>query len=1085
MKKVIALLLLILGMAIDAHGQAWSGILSNSRAIDWTNAGTNVLSGSWTRCGSVIAPYGSTTTPGDPITIQNAINNCGTNQYVELGAGTFVLGVTAATPNHGGLQLKSNMVIRGQGADKTFIIFLANNSCLGLYASICISTTDGNATFFGSFNVNVGTGTEQAAWTAGYTSGTTSITLSNVGSGTITNGQYIYLDQNNNTSIPAGPTLPIGDNPAVPFSLEGGAPGRCTTGNWGNINGTCPGGGTNVHRNQVQYVKVVSGCTSPCGGAGPFTITITPGLYGVEWTGGKTPGAWWSSQTVHSGVENLSVDESLQDNGAACNSCAGIAFLNTFESWVTGVRSLYGPRNHVVFWQSAHNVVQNSYFFGAQQTSSQSYGVESYSSSDNLVVNNIMQQCTSPFMLGPAMGNVYIYNYGLNDVYYVPTWQIPSISEHDAGVLYNLFEGNNMIQWQGDVFHGSGGVNTLFRNRFAGMEGGKSQTGNTVAVGAFSLTRGLNIVGNVLGTTGFNTVYQATNGTGAHNQVYELGSGNTEGTVTVPNDSQVINMLMRWGNWDSANGAVKFDNTEIPSAIGGSYQNSVPASHTLPNSFYYASKPSFFNTTDVWPPIGSDLTPMTSVLPANRCYNTISGGSDPNGLGGPYTFSASTCYTTAASPPAVPTGLTATPSSSTMNLAWSVPTGSPTSYKVFRGTASGGPYTQIATATTNSYADNALAGGTYYYVVQACNAAGCSANSTQASGTISGGVSIPSVPTGLTATASGTQINLSWTASTGAPTSYSLQRAPASTGPWTGLATISAPTTSFTDPNLANGTYFYRVAATNTAGTSAYSTTASATVSVLPAASISPSLVSFGNVVVGQTNLLTQTVQIQNSGTANLTTIVVNAPSGPAGADYSNSQDGCTGATLTPLQSCQFVVSFTPSTTGTRSASIVITSNDPTSPDTVTLTGVGTATVTVSPTSINFGNQYVNKPSAPTTVTFNNTSGVTVTFTSVSLATGTQFALSSNTCTGTLANGNACTVNVTFTPTSAGLKTDTLSFAFTGAAGSPQTVALQGKGQKHGVMRVGAFANWRYDGTEIIKTVLRPWRREEYAEVKI
>lgn len=85
----------------------------------------------------------------------------------------------------------------------------------------------------------------------------------------------------------------------------------------------------------------------------------------------------------------------------------------------------------------------------------------------------------------------------------------------------------------------------------------------------------------------------------------------------------------------------------------------------------------------------------------------------------------------------------------------------------------------------------------------------------------------PLAPTGLTATAaSSSQINLSWTAVTGA-TSYKIYR---------GGVLISSPTTtSFSDTGLAAGTsYSYYVKASNAGGDSVASSTASAT--TIPAA---------------------------------------------------------------------------------------------------------------------------------------------------------------------------------------------------------------------------------------------------------
>ena len=101
-----------------------------------------------------------------------------------------------------------------------------------------------------------------------------------------------------------------------------------------------------------------------------------------------------------------------------------------------------------------------------------------------------------------------------------------------------------------------------------------------------------------------------------------------------------------------------------------------------------------------------------------------------------------------------------------------------------------------------------------------------------------GGTTVPPAPTGLTATASSGQVALAWSSSTGA-TSYSVYRSTSSGGE--GMAPIAAgvTTTSFTDAGLANGTtYFYEVAAVNSAGVSAQS----AEVSAKPVGATAPGL---------------------------------------------------------------------------------------------------------------------------------------------------------------------------------------------------------------------------------------------------
>ena len=187
--------------------------------------------------------------------------------------------------------------------------------------------------------------------------------------------------------------------------------------------------------------------------------------------------------------------------------------------------------------------------------------------------------------------------------------------------------------------------------------------------------------------------------------------------------------------------------------------------------------------------------------------------------------------------PAAPTGLVATAGNAQVSLSWVASTGA-TSYTVKRATTSGGPYTNVATAVTNtSYVDTALTNGTtYYYVVSATNAAGSSVNSAQVSVVPASLVTVPAAPTGLVATAGDAQVSLSWAATTGA-TSYTVKRATTSGGPYTNVAT-AVTNTSYVDTALTNGTtYYYVVSATNAAGSSVNS----AQVSAVPVGTITTS----------------------------------------------------------------------------------------------------------------------------------------------------------------------------------------------------------------------------------------------------
>ena len=101
------------------------------------------------------------------------------------------------------------------------------------------------------------------------------------------------------------------------------------------------------------------------------------------------------------------------------------------------------------------------------------------------------------------------------------------------------------------------------------------------------------------------------------------------------------------------------------------------------------------------------------------------------------------------------------------------------------------------------------------------------------------------------------------------------------------------------------------------------------------------------------------------------------------------------------------------------------------------------AQVTLSPTSLSFANQAVGTTSAAKNVTLSNTGSSSVTITSITISG--PFA-QTNTC-GTSVNAKGkCTISVTFSPTTTGKATGTLTVTDS-ASNSPQTTALSGTGQ--------------------------------------
>jgi hypothetical protein len=392
-----------------------------------------------------------------------------------------------------------------------------------------------------------------------------------------------------------------------------------------------------------------------------------------NWSGALAPQAWWaSSPALYDGVESLSVDSTNNGSGDA-----GIEFFNCLNCWVQGVRSVDSGRAHVQLQYSARAVVRDSYFFLTQNSVSQSYGFECYGSADSLVENNIFQAVASPEMInGNCSGTVVGYNFSINNYYSASSgYNISANNDHTAGIDNVLFEGNYGNAIYGDVFHGTHHFVTYFRNRWTGPQPACWISGSTYATSKFgpctgnltpivldSFSRFFNLIGNVLGTSGVNTSYSG--------GIYDLGGGNSEGPITVPSDPNVAATLLRWGNYDSATSSVRFLSSEVPSNLSGTqapFSNPVPSSQTLPNSFYYSSKPSWWPATKAWPPVGPDVTGgniagvggHAYTIPAQDCFLNVMGG-PADGTGPVRTFNASTCYTPSTLP-APPTGLAAVP----------------------------------------------------------------------------------------------------------------------------------------------------------------------------------------------------------------------------------------------------------------------------------------------------------------------------------------------------------------------------------------------------------------------------------------
>jgi hypothetical protein len=306
-----------------------------------------------------------------------------------------------------------------------------------------------------------------------------------------------------------------------------------------------------------------------------------------------------------------------------------------------------------------------------------------------------MQQTTTPLnMNGSSSGAVVGYNFAVDQIFQDGTWSWPIYASHATANNFNLYEGNIANGITMDNASGPTDQNTIFRNLLTGRQ--PVTINLTVPIAFRAANRNINIVGNVMGTAGYHTQYQAyatstSTFSGAANEyksIYDLGGGGTGDACSLSPGSSTLcdpltfTTLMRWGNYDTVNAAIRWNATEASPAantyVNANFTSTYFSSlaQTLPNSLYYSSTPSWWPSGKTWPVIGPDVSTgnvgtcsggtYTGSLattasqctggtlssawashaisnPAMDCYLTTMDG-PANGSGSALTFNAAACY---------------------------------------------------------------------------------------------------------------------------------------------------------------------------------------------------------------------------------------------------------------------------------------------------------------------------------------------------------------------------------------------------------------------------------------------------------
>jgi len=946
----------ILALGCVMQAQLWNGVLASQRAVNWgANAGAvpgtpgSLPDSSWTQCGSTVAAGSSVAT------INAALTACTAGHYVQLAAGNFT-------------GLASDIVVsvnqtelRGAGANSSIMVASSEGSCNGVFSQICMA---------GSNNYPNGGEQNTATWTAGYTQGTTSITLSN-SLNIVANSTIIALDQQDEATDTGGIWNCAGTM-ACGGSGSSGLPrtdNTCSSAVSPNV-GAC---------SQVQYV-LVTGCSPSCNNSGSTTLTISPGLYAPNWRSAQSTGAWWATTVAYQrGVRDLSMDDTSTTAGTT-----PIVILNCYECFVYQVRTIDGARNHINVQYSKNVTLMNNYMFNDSVNGTSSYAMEFDDVADTLVANNICQQVVECWVLNG--GDTGMAEFGDFAVYPIPTNSSlpPMIFDHASGTEFNLSEANFVNAITEDNTHGTHHFPTFFRNispGFSANGAGAPYASQTTPFTIYGGTRYANILYNVLGQSGYHTTLSYTASGACSNgwtYIYILGCGAAGATFctnpascgggTSIYDSLTENSLMAYDNWDVVSAAshtistaVSFnDATGSPSTYIG-----LASPSAAPASFIFSSKPNFYGSI-AWPVSGPDVTGgnlllctsgtynksyVTSnsqcgsgtsssafsghayAIPSFNCYLNVMGGT-PDGSGSVLTFNPAACYSSsqAVAPTASPTSgavpqtvTVANPNSGTTVVCYNF-TGSPATNGDGATCHVGStPYTTSLTISVPE---------TLYIVAGTSTLTDSSINSYTYTGTT------PAVPTFSpgAGTYSATQTVTISTVTGGAIICYNTTGSPATNGStgcttgtlYTGPVTVSSSETLYA---VAGGTGY----TDSSVGSAAY------TITLLSFAVLNPTSLTFPSTIVGANSAI-QIVVLSNTGGATL-----NIASQVVSGDYAIiASGGSCSTTLAAGGSCNIRIRFTPTTTGTRTGTLTVTDDSggvPGSTQTASLTGTGVSII--------------------------------------------------------------------------------------------------------------------------------------------
>ena len=322
------------------------------------------------------------------------------------------------------------------------------------------------------------------------------------------------------------------------------------------------------------------------------------------------------------GIEDLAIEQKIS------RTSHGFFFKGAIECWLKNVDSKNIYNWNVRFEYATKCNVRDSYFHDTTWPGScggnSGYGVGTRTTSSHILTeNNIFKWLRHAMIAEGGSGNVWAYNYStttINEGQTGTDYVMADMDTHGLIASFNLFEGNiaqrlsfDNAEW----WEGLGGIcNTAFRNwaqRIPYLDVSPANTMSPMANQYQNYSN--NIVGNILGNTGitFNAYFASQ--TNFLSGVFEKdwwkdsaqvpGVGDAEQWVIYTNVAAPSLSLLYHQNWDYWTGT-----NYVTEGVTG----------TLVNSYYLTEKPSWWGS-GAWPPIGPDLSPMVSSIPAQVRFN--------------------------------------------------------------------------------------------------------------------------------------------------------------------------------------------------------------------------------------------------------------------------------------------------------------------------------------------------------------------------------------------------------------------------------------------------------------------------------